>query len=39
VARKAGLSTKQIFNARPLDEVADYLDARHKFALKKIGAA
>jgi len=39
VARKAGLTAKQIFNARPLDEVADYLDARRKFALKKIGAA
>ena len=35
VARKGGLSAKQIFNARPLDEVADYLTARRKRALSK----
>jgi len=34
VARKAGLSAKQIFNARPLDEVKDYLDARKKRAAR-----
>jgi DNA polymerase (family 10) len=39
VARKAGLSAKQLFNARPTDEVADYLAARRKRAIQKtIGA-
>ncbi len=33
VARKGGLSAKQIFNARPVDEVAEYLTARRKRAL------
>jgi DNA polymerase (family X) len=32
VARKGGLSAKQIFNARPVDEVAEYLAARRKRA-------
>ena len=30
VARKAGLSAKQIFNARPLEEVAEWLELRRK---------
>jgi DNA polymerase (family 10) len=34
VARKAGLSAKQIFNARGVDEVAEYLAARRKRAAK-----
>ncbi|HEX7193218.1 MAG TPA: PHP domain-containing protein [Thermoanaerobaculia bacterium] len=33
VARKGGLSAKQIFNPRPVDEVADYLAERRKRAL------
>jgi DNA polymerase (family 10) len=33
VARKGGLSAKQIFNARPVDEVAEYLAARRKRAM------
>lgn len=33
VARKGGLSAKQIFNARPVDEVAEYLAARRKKAM------
>jgi DNA polymerase (family 10) len=33
VARKAGLSAKQIFNARPLEEVAEWLALRRKHAL------
>ncbi|HEV8435141.1 MAG TPA: DNA polymerase/3'-5' exonuclease PolX, partial [Thermoanaerobaculia bacterium] len=33
VARKGGLSAKQIFNARPVDEVAEYLTERRKRAL------
>jgi DNA polymerase (family X) len=33
VARKAGLSAKQIFNTYGVDEVADYLAARRKAAL------
>lgn len=33
VARKAGLSAKQIFNARPADEVGEYLAARRKRAM------
>jgi DNA polymerase (family 10) len=37
VARKAGLSAKQIFNALPADEVADYLAARRKRAISLIG--
>jgi len=28
VARKAGLSAKEIFNTKPVEEVAEYLDAR-----------
>ena len=39
VARKAGLSAKQIFNARPLDEVAEYLAARRKRAVSSGGQA
>ncbi|HKO03003.1 MAG TPA: PHP domain-containing protein, partial [Thermoanaerobaculia bacterium] len=39
VARKAGLSAKQIFNARPLEEVADYLAARRKHAMSSGGQA
>ena len=39
VARKAGLSAKQIFNARPLEEVADYLAARRTRAMSSGGAA
>jgi DNA polymerase (family 10) len=34
VARKAGLSTKEIFNARPVEEVAEYLQARRERALR-----
>ncbi|MGH9422012.1 MAG: DNA polymerase/3'-5' exonuclease PolX, partial [Thermoanaerobaculia bacterium] len=30
VARKAGLSAKEIFNTKPVDEVAEYLKKRHK---------
>jgi len=33
VARKAGLSAKEIFNARPVEEVAEYLAARRQRAL------
>jgi len=33
VARKGGLSAKQIFNARPVDEVAEYLAKRRNRAL------
>lgn len=33
VARKGGLSARQIFNARPLDEVAEYLKARRGRAI------
>jgi DNA polymerase (family X) len=33
VARKAGLSAKQLFNARGVDEVAEYLALRRKRAL------
>jgi len=33
VARKAGLTAKQIFNTKPVDEVAEYLAARRKRAL------
>jgi len=39
VARKAGLSAKQIFNARPLEEVAEWLAMRRKHAAKTNGAA
>jgi DNA polymerase (family 10) len=35
VARKAGLSAKQIFNTHPVEQVADYLAARRKSALQK----
>jgi DNA polymerase (family 10) len=30
VARKAGLSAKEIFNTKPVDEVAEYLKKRRK---------
>jgi len=30
VARKAGLSAKEIFNTKPVEEVAEYLEARRK---------
>jgi DNA polymerase (family 10) len=33
VARKAGLSARQLFNAREVDEVAEYLAARRKRAM------
>jgi DNA polymerase (family 10) len=33
VARKGGLSAKQIFNARAVEEVAEYLAARRKHAM------
>lgn len=36
VARKAGLTAKQIFNTRPVDEVAEYLEARRKKALASV---
>jgi DNA polymerase (family 10) len=36
VARKAGLSAKQIFNTYPVDEVAAYLAARRKAALSSM---
>lgn len=37
VARKAGLSAKQIFNSKPMDEVAAWLTARSKAARKSLG--
>ena len=37
VARKAGLTAKQIFNTKPVEEVAEYLAARRKKALAKVG--
>ena len=37
VARKAGLSAKQIFNTKPADEVADWLAVRSKAARKALG--
>jgi DNA polymerase (family 10) len=39
VARKGGLTAKQIFNTRPVDKVADYLAARRKKALQKTKGA
>ena len=39
VARKGGLTAKQIFNARPVDEVAEYLTARRKKALQNTKGA
>jgi DNA polymerase (family 10) len=39
VARKGGLSAKQIFNARPVDEVAEYLAERRKKAIQKTKGA
>jgi DNA polymerase (family 10) len=35
VARKAGLTAKHIFNARPYEEVSDYLAQRRKAAAKR----
>jgi DNA polymerase (family 10) len=35
VARKAGLTAKHVFNARPYDEVSDYLAKRRKAAAKR----
>ena len=37
VARKAGLSPKEIFNTRPAEEVAEALAARRKAARKALG--
>jgi len=34
VARKAGLSAKQVFNTRDVDEVSEYLAKRRSAALK-----
>ena len=39
VARKAGLSTKEIFNTRDADEVAEYFAARKKAATKSARAS
>ena len=39
VARKGGLSAKEIFNTRPVDEVADYLAERRKKAVQKTKGA
>ncbi len=35
VARKAGLSAKEIFNTKPVEEVAEYLEARHAKARRR----
>jgi DNA polymerase (family 10) len=37
VARKAGLSSKEIFNAKPVEEVAEYLSARARAASAQAG--
>ena len=36
VARKAGLTAKEIFNTKPVEEVAEYLNARHKKQKKEL---
>jgi DNA polymerase (family 10) len=39
VARKGGLSAKEIFNTRPVDEVAEYLAERRKKAMQRTKGA
>jgi len=39
LARKGGLSAKEIFNTRPVDEVAEYLGERRKKAVQKTKGA